>query len=412
MLADLRARLYDHLQRLSHAYLNRRQTGAWSNTVINDVDTVELFVAHSISQFVIGVFVPLGIAIVLLALNWRLGLLAIAAVPLVAALLLLVTPRLRAHWRSVRAQLSDLNAYIQDSLSGVSVVKAFGAEAARHREVAARSVAFEQAIVRALAFGLWPTATIEAAAGLTTALVVAVGAGWVAQGALTMPDLFVFLVYLVMLYRPLIDLSHANEGLQAAMAAAERVFAALDERPTVADRPGVAAPAPPPTAWSIAFDSVEFAYEPGRPVLRDVSLRIEPGQVVALVGPSGAGKSTIAALLQRWYDVDAGAIRLAGRDLRDLPLVWLRSQVSAVLQDVFLFHGSVRENLLLARPEADAGDARSGGAGGQCPRLHRRPAGWLRHGDRRARRAPLRRSEAAPLDRQGAAEGRAGADPG
>jgi ATP-binding cassette subfamily B protein/subfamily B ATP-binding cassette protein MsbA len=356
LLSDLRVALYDHLQRLSHAYFNRRQTGALVNTVVNDVDTIELFVAHSISQLALGLFVPLGVTAVLLALDWRLALLAIVMAPVVAGLLLGATPRLRAHWRGVRAQLAELNAYIQDSLSGVSVVKAFGAEAARRREVAARSAAFERAIVRALAFGVWPTAATEGAAGLATALVVAAGAAWVAGGHLALADLFVFLVYLAMLYRPLIDLAHANEGLQAAMAAAERVFAALDEQPAVADRPGAAAPAPAPAAWAVEFDGVTFAYEPGRPVLHDVSFRIAPGQVVALVGHSGAGKSTIAALLQRWYDVDAGAIRLAGHDLRDLPLAWLRQQLGVVLQDVFLFHGTVRENLLLARPEASVAE--------------------------------------------------------
>jgi ABC-type multidrug transport system fused ATPase/permease subunit len=355
MLADLRVLLFDHVQRLSHRYFNRRQTGALTNTVISDVDTIELFVAHALSQFAIGLFVPLGVTLVLLALNWRLGLLAVVMVPVVALLLLVATPRLRAHWRSVRAQLSELNAYIQDSLAGISVVKAFGAEAARRAEVAARSAAFERAITGALATGTWPTALIEGAAGLATALVIAAGASMVVQGQLLMADLFVFLVYLALLYRPMIDLSHANEGLQAAMAASERVFAALDETPEVADQPAAAVPAPP-HHWSLAFEGIDFAYEPGRPVLRDVSFRVEPGQVVALVGPSGAGKSTLAALVQRWYDVDAGAVRLAGHDLRDVPLAWLRAQVSAVLQDVFLFHGTVRENLLVARPDATAAD--------------------------------------------------------
>ena len=352
MLADLRVRLFDHLQRLSHAYFNRQQTGALVNTAINDVDTIELFVAHSISQLVIGVFVPLGVSLVLLVLNWRLALLAVALVPLVALLMLGTTPALRARFRAARAELSDLNAYIADSLSGITVVKAFTAEAPRRAEVARRSASFEQRVVAALRFGTWPTATIEFTAGLATALVVTLGVTWTAQGHLALADLFVFLVYLAMLYRPLIDLSHANEGLQSAMAAAERVFAVLDEQPTVTERPGASPPDPTPTAWRVAFERVTFSYEPGRPVLRDVSFAIEPGHIVALVGASGAGKSTIAALVQRFYDVESGVVRLAGHDTRDLPLAWLRQQVSAVLQDVFLFHGTVRENLVLGRPAA------------------------------------------------------------
>ena len=193
-------------------------------------------------------------------------------------------------------------------------------------------------------------ATIEAAAGLSRALVVSVGAGWVTQGALTLADLFVFLVYMVMLYRPLIDLSHANEGLQSAMAAAERVFAVLDEQPTVADRPGRRAPEPRRTLVD-ELRHVKFAYEPGRPVLLDVSMRVEPGQVVALVGRSGRrqehDRGAAAALVRRPAVARSAS---AGHDLRDLPLVWLRQQVSAVLQDVFLFHGSVRDNLLMAGP--------------------------------------------------------------
>jgi ATP-binding cassette, subfamily B, bacterial len=348
MLASLRVSLYDHVQRLSHAFHGRRQTGALVNSIVSDVDTIEFFVAHSITQVIIGVCVPLGVAVVLVALNWRLAALALLLAPLVVALMILTAARLRGHWRTARRDLSEVNALVQDNLAGLSVIKTFGAEAHRRRLVAERSATFERSVVRAIAHGSWPVATVDLAAGLTSALVLAVGASWVSQGSLALADLFAFLIYMAMLYRPLIELVHANEGIQGAMAAAERVFALLDERPTVADRPGARVPAT--SDWSIALDGVTFGYEPGRPVLHDVSFRVEPGQLVALVGASGAGKSTCAALVQRWYDPDAGAVRLGGHDPRDLPLDWLRQQVSAVMQDVFLFHGSVRDNLLIGRP--------------------------------------------------------------
>ncbi|MBM4418842.1 MAG: ABC transporter ATP-binding protein, partial [Chloroflexi bacterium] len=163
-----------------------------------------------------------------------------------------------------------------------------------------------------------------------------------------------FVFYLGQIYLPLLQLTALGEAINTAAAATDRVFTLLDAEPDLPERPGARAPAT--IAWSVAFDDVTFAYDPGHPVLRDLSFWVEPGETVALVGMTGAGKTTTINLIPRLYDVQAGAVRLRGHDVRDLPLEFVRRGVAMVLQDVFLFHGTIRENLLFARPEASAAE--------------------------------------------------------
>ena len=167
---------------------------------------------------------------------------------------------------------------------------------------------------------------------------------------LSAADLFLFIFYLALIYKPVLDLARANEQLQTALASAERVFEAWDQEPDIADRPGAIAPLHP--KWDIDFQNVSFAYNSGEAVLRDVDFKVMEGEVVALVGPTGAGKSTVANLIPRFYDPDEGRVKVGGVDVRELPLKYLRSGVAMVMQDVFLFNDTVRKNLLIGRPDA------------------------------------------------------------
>jgi ATP-binding cassette subfamily B protein len=177
------------------------------------------------------------------------------------------------------------------------------------------------------------------------------------HGGLSAADLFVFVVYLGHIYQPLLQLSALGEGLNTALAAGERVFDLLDAEPEIEDRPGAAAPAR--FDASVRFDDVWFGYDPARPVLRGLDLRVAPGETVALVGQTGAGKSTTVSLVPRFYDVQRGAVLVGGHDVRELPLAFLRERVAMVLQDVFLFHGSIRDNLLFGRPGASEAELRA-----------------------------------------------------
>jgi ABC-type multidrug transport system fused ATPase/permease subunit len=197
---------------------------------------------------------------------------------------------------------------------------------------------------------LIPAGIIEAAGGLGIVLVIWGGGGMALDGAISVADLFVFIVYLGHIYQPFLQLATLHDVLQKAAASTERIFELLAIQPEITDAPEAAAP--DRVAWDIRFQGVTFGYEADAPVLHGVDLEVEAGTVVALVGPTGAGKTTIAHLVPRFYDPQQGAVRIGGHDVRGLPLDYLRGHVALVLQDVFLFHGTVRDNLLIGRPEA------------------------------------------------------------
>ena len=350
VLHDLTVRVYAHLQRLSLGFFADRRSGELASRAVVDATEVESLIAHALTQATQAVLVPLAMAAVLLYLDWRLALIALLPLPVAVWLSLAFLPSMQRRWRRVRTQLGELNATVQESLAGIAVIKAFGAEATRRATVEAQSRRFRDEIVAANRFTLMPTSALEGLVGLGAALVVWQGGLRAFAGTLSAADLFVFVFYLGQIYLPLLQLTALSEAVNSGLASAERVFALLDAEPDVNDRPGVSEPER--VEWSVGYQDVRFGYEPGRPVLRGLSFAVGEGETVALVGMTGAGKSTTASLLPRLYDVWGGAVRIGGHDLRDLPLRYVRRNVAMVLQDVFLFDGTVRENLLLAAPGA------------------------------------------------------------
>jgi ATP-binding cassette, subfamily B, bacterial MsbA len=360
-ILDLRVELYAYLQRLSLSYFERTSTGELMSRITNDVNALEQFVTHGSSLTMVDLLRLLGTAGVLLWLDWQLALVAMLPVPVLAVALRLFNTRVRPIYRQVRDRLGDINARLQDNISGIQVIQAFGQERAALERFAEDSQAYYRARVQGIR--AWSTffPAIRFMAALGMALVLAFGARRVIDGALSLGTLVAFLSYVTSFYQPINRLTEVDNVFQQALAASERVFELLDQEPDIQDTPD--ASAPPAIQGEIAFEHVYFCYGQeakeanagdGEYVLHDVSFHVAPGQVVALVGPSGAGKTSIANLLNRFYDPIRGQVRIDGRDVKDIPLDCLRAHIAVVLQETFLFNSSVRDNLLFAK--ADASD--------------------------------------------------------
>lgn len=361
-LLDLRIHVYAYLQKLSLSFFERRSTGELMSRVTNDVNALENFVTHGSALALVDLLRLGGGAVILLILDVRLALLVLLPVPVLAVALRLFNTRIRPVYRGVRARLGDLNAQLQDNLSGIRVIQAFGQEERELARFAVESTNYYQARVRGIRY--WSTffPGMRFVASLGTAIVLGAGAWMVVQGQMTLGTLVAFLSYMTSFYEPINRLTEIDNVFQEAIAAGERIFELLDEPPDIQDAPG--AVELPAIEGSVVFDDVHFrygspcpgvvaeGYDADRDVLHDVDLAMAPGEVVALVGPSGAGKTSIANLLCRFYDPIHGRVLVDGHDLRQVQLASLRKQVAVVLQDTFLFNSTIRENLLYGKPDA------------------------------------------------------------
>ncbi|HUW11853.1 MAG TPA: ABC transporter ATP-binding protein [Anaerolineae bacterium] len=347
---DLRVHLYAYLQRLSLSFFERTSTGELMSRVTNDVNALESFVTHGAALTVVDLLRLLGAAGVLFWLDWRLALAVLAPLPVIAIALRYFNSRIRPIYRQVRNRLGDINARLQDSLSGIRVIQAFGGEERELERFADESERYLQARVRGIRY--WATffPSMRFMASLGTVIVLGVGAPMVVRGQLTLGTLVAFLSYITSFYQPIHRLTEVDNVLQEAIAAGERIFELLDTTSDVTDHP--AATELGDIRGHIAFEHVSFRYGTGEEVLQDVSFEIKPGAMVALVGPSGAGKTSIANLISRFYDPVRGRVVVDGTDLRDVTLASLRRHVAIVLQDTFLFNTSVRENLIFGRSDA------------------------------------------------------------
>ena len=355
-LHRLSVRVYGHLQKMSPSFLNRHHSGNLVARTIGDVEAIEDYIAHGIPESMLAIVIPVTMSVVLFVINPQLALIALAPLPIIAGLVYAIARQSRNMWRGVRSRFAEVSARIQDQLSGLLVIQSFVREELMARRVEEQGREYRDRIIYANRWSLLPAGIIEMASGGGLVLIVWAG-GWMQPEGATdagfhvdVADLVVFLMYLGQIVLPFLRLANLTENLQKASASAERVFELLDTSPEIVDRDGVAAPESP--RFDIEFDNVSFAYRDDVPVLTEVSFRVEEGETVALVGVTGVGKSTICHLLVRFYEVTNGLVRLGGSDVRDVPLTWLREHVSLVSQDVFLFEGSIYENLLLGCPEA------------------------------------------------------------
>jgi subfamily B ATP-binding cassette protein MsbA len=349
-ILDLRVRIYAYLQRLSLSFFERTSTGELMSRVTNDVNALESFVTHGSALTVVDLLRLFGGAIILFLLDARLALLVLLPVPILAISLRYFNTRIRPIYRRIRARLGDINAQLQDSLSGIHVIQAFVQEDQALARFTSESEGYYRARVQGIRY--WSTffPFMRFVAAMGTVVVLAAGSVMVVNGSLSLGTMVAFLSYTVSFYEPINRLTQIDNIFQEAIAAGERIFELLDATAEIEDAPQ--AVELPTIQGEVAFDGVHFRYGTGDEVLHRVTFHMAPGEVVALVGPSGAGKTSIANLLCRFYDPIHGSITVDGYELREVKLDSLRSQVAVVLQDTFLFNATIRENLLYGKPDA------------------------------------------------------------
>lgn len=348
VMHDLRQALFSHVQRLPARFFDRTPVGRLMTRILNDVEAINEMFASGIVSILGDVVILAGVVAVMLTLNWRLALVAFAAVPLLFAVAVVFRSRAREAYREVRARIARLNAYLQENLLGMAVVQLFGREAAHAREFQRLNAEHRQAVYRRMRYDALLYAGVEVIGSVAVAGLLWWGGGEILAGSLTFGVLVAFIEYTHRFFLPIRDVSAKYAVMQSAMVAAERIFALLDTPAEIASPP---APYRPDRVWgAIEFREVWFAYEGEQWVLRGLGFRVEPGERIALVGATGAGKSTIAKLLNRSYEVQRGRILLDGVDLREWDLGHLRRAVGVVPQDAFLFAGSIEENIALGDP--------------------------------------------------------------
>ncbi len=340
----MRAEVYRALQRLSVSYYDHRSTGEIMSRVNNDVNNLERIIIDGVEAIVMAGVAILGVGWVLFAMDWRLALLSLVPIPILAASGVLFTQRVHHLYQVVRRRLAQLNALLQDNLSGIREIMIFNRQDHEQERFSARSLDYSRGQLRvARLWSLYSPGMIFLGS-IGSLLVLWRGSGMVVRGEMTLGELVAFLSYLGMFYQPINQIHNVNHMLQHALASGERVFEVIDAEPEVRDALD-AAVLPGRSKGQVRFAAVTFAYRPGLTVLRDVDFEVRPGEKVALVGHSGAGKSTIIKLLMRLYDPTRGAILLDDRDLRSITLASLRDQIGMVQQEPFLFNGTVRENI-------------------------------------------------------------------
>ncbi|MGM0373450.1 MAG: ABC transporter ATP-binding protein [Chloroflexota bacterium] len=351
VVADVRSKVYEHLQRLSLQFYEEKQTGQLMSRVVNDTDLLEHLIAHAIPDVIANTLMLIGVIAVLSNLNWQLTLLSLIPVPLIILGVQGFTKYVRPAFRARQAELGELNATLNDNLSGVREIKAFSREESEQARVMDHIIRYRDSMLRALRLMATFRPFISFASSLGTIILIYFGGRFILGETLAIYDLVAFFLYLELMYQPVRELSGVWENVQRSMAGAERVAELLDEAPDIVEKPD-AVSLPGKAEGAIKLKDVSFSYAEGGPVLEDINLDIAAGTVVALVGPTGVGKTTLANLIPRFYDVSEGSITLDGHDIRDLTIQSLRRQFSIVLQDVFLFHGTARENILFGRKDA------------------------------------------------------------
>ena len=351
----LRQHLFTHLLTLDLAFFQSQPAGRLVTRLTNDIQNMhEMFTSVMVSLFNDGLKLA-GIFWFLAMMNSRLALVMAVFVPLALVITRIFSRFAREKFREIRVQLARLNSFLAESLAGMTVIQVFGGQERSSREHSELTGEYlQRSFGQIRVFGVFMPLT-ELMSSAAIALIVWYGGGEVVRSNLTIGELAAFLSYMRLFFQPLRELSQKYSIVQSAMASAERIFQTLDTEPriTAPALPAETAPLDRP-AGQIEFDRVDFAYTPDEPVLTDISLKVAPGETVALVGSTGAGKSTLISLLVRFHDPVRGVVRIDGRDLRTLPLADLRHQVGLIMQDIFILPDTVRANIVLDQ-EADEG---------------------------------------------------------
>lgn len=356
VLRTLREDVFDHVHRLSLGYYGKNEAGDVMSRITNDTDTLQQAMSFALIQVLGGVLLLVWIVYKMLSLNWAYALLSMIVLPIMAVATIWFSSQARKAFRRTRVEIGNVNANLQESISGVREVQAFSREEANIENFRESNAANRDANIRAVSYTSALAPVLEALGYVAIAVVVGVGGILLLRGqsiggqVVSLGLIVTFLGYAQRFNQPIQQVSVLWTNVQSAIAGAERIFGLLDEVPDILEKPNAQ---PMPTIQGrVVFEDVKSEYNPGELVLRGVNLTAEPGQIVAIVGPTGAGKTTIINLIPRFYDVTGGSVTIDGVDVRDVSLSSLRQQIGMVLQDSFLFGDTVMNNIRFGRPEA------------------------------------------------------------
>lgn len=350
LVEELRVKVYDKLQSFSIGYYNDKQTGELMSRVTADTETVEQIYAHLLPETVTNAVTLVGVTGILLAINWRLALLTCIPIPFILISGWVFSHKVRPNFRIMQKARGEMSAQLQDNLSGIQEIQAFGQQGRASAQVHAKANKFTVGMLHALKISAVFHPSVEFLTALGTVIVVGFGGYFAFVGTVGLSEIVSFLLYLTLFYTPITNIAQLLESVQQALAGTERVIEILDTPVGISDSEN----AKPlgDVKGNLKFENVSFSYINDIPVLIDVSFEAEPGQMVAIVGSTGVGKTTLTQLIARFYDPTEGHILLDGVDIRDITLKSLHQNISMVLQDTFLFNGTIAENIAFAKPGA------------------------------------------------------------
>ena len=356
VLRRLRVRLFNHLHRLSLGFYTRNETGDLMSRITNDSDTIQQVVSFALVQVLSSVLLILWIVWQMVVMNWVYALISLSVVPLMGLATLWFSNQARKAFRVTRQSIGDVNAELEEGISGVREVQAFSREETNIEQFRQSNAVNRDANIKAVAYTSALAPTLEALGFLGIAIVVGVGGVLLLRGqtlagsAISLGLIVTFLGFAQRFNMPISQISVMWTNIQSAIAGVERIFELIDEVPEVQEK--INAQPMPPIEGNVSLENVEAEYVPGEPVLKGINLSAQPGETVAIVGPTGAGKTTIINLLPRFWDVTGGSVRIDGVDVRDVQLHSLREQIGIVLQDTYLFSSSVMDNIRFSRSDA------------------------------------------------------------
>ena len=350
VIYDISVKLFSHIQRLSMEFFDRRETGRIISRLTNDVQALNELLSRGVASLAVDLVSMIGIMAFMLHMNVKLSLLSFTLLPALFTVALLFRTRGRAAFREVRKKVANVTAKLEEGISGVRVVKSFSREDTNIQHFNKTNVENLDANMQAVKVWSVYYPIIEVITAIGTCIVIWHGGVQIMGEYLSRGELVAFLAYVHRFYMPVRQISRVYSTMQSAMSASERIFEIMDTEPRVKESPN--AVELPTIVGRVDYENVSFAYEEDEYVLHDISLTAEPGQTIAIVGPTGAGKSTIVSLLARLYQLQEGTITVDGYSINDVTLRSLRNQMGIVLQDSFLFSGTVRENIMYGRLDA------------------------------------------------------------
>ncbi len=357
LVGDLRTRVYDKLERMHLGYFHDKQTGDLMSRVVNDTRDFELLYAHMIPESITNLVTVFGVLIMLLTINTKLALIVCAPIPLIMASGVIFSKKVRPLFRLSQKKMGELNGKLQDNLSGIHEIQSFGRETYETEMVNERNFEHIRAMLQALKISAVFHPSVEFISSLGSVLVVGFGGLMAYRGGLSVADIVAFLLYLSLFYGPITGLANLLENMQQSLAGAERVLTVLDAPCEINDKED--AVTLENVNGDIRFENVSFSYNGSSDVLKNVSFHCGPGKMLALVGPTGVGKTTMTQLISRFYEPTSGSVYIDGHNIADVTLESLRNNISPVLQDTFLFNGTIAENIGYAVPDASPDEIRA-----------------------------------------------------